>query len=357
MPSTTCPSPSVPHSTGPSLERVTPPSIDTDLASLIDALTRRGFIGGALATAALIGLSGCADDADKAARTTGKSGTRKVSTIHGEIDVPAQPTRVVTVSFVGTANLLDLGVTPVGGVTGSVEFLPAFTSKLDAMPIVADTAGQVDLEKVASLNPDLIVGSDWTNASQALLPYDDLRQIAPTALFEQGPSVGNWPNQAHGYADAVNRLADLTTLREKFLKEQSRIKSTYAGLLGKLRWEVINAAQSGLYRYSTAASHCKILAGAGFEFTEGAAALDKSFVQLSYEQLGDLKSASAIGLGRAVDQAWETSLTSQQLFQQLDAVQDDRVVHLKWFFPSSYGTAMALLSQVEPALITWAKAQ
>lgn len=329
-------------------------SLDLEFRHLVDELTRRGLFAGGIGAAALLALAACgspgAGDDDA---TSPSPSTRRVSTIHGDVDVPADPRRVVTVTFVGTANLLDVGVTPVGGVTAGVDFLPRYQAALGSMPIVADSAGKVELEKIASLEPDLIVGSDWPDAAQALLPYDELRRIAPTALFEQGPSVGNWADQAHGYADAVNRLDRLAPLREKFLATQQSIAATYATLLGALRWEVINAAQDAWYRYSPAASHCTILGGAGFRFTEASTAQRDSFAKLSYEQLGQLRAASAIGLGRAVNPTWQTSLTSQQLYTRLPAVENGHVVNLTWFFPSSYGTAQALLEQVEPALAQW----
>lgn len=327
--------------------------IDSEFQEIVDELTRRGFLTGTLGAAALLGLAACGSAGTSGQEDTEAGATRAVRTIHGPVDVPARPRRVVAVSFIGTANLLDLGVTPVGGVTGGVDFLPQYATKLAAMPLVADSAGKVDLEKLASLEPDLIVGSDWTDASQALLPYDKLREIAPTAVFEQAPSVGNWADQARGYADAVNLLGDLSPLEQRLRDEQRRLRTTYAELLGELRWEIVNAGETSWYRYSTAASHCKVLAGAGFRFTEAAASQKQAFADLSYEELGQLDAASAIGLGRSLDDTWQTALTRQTLFQRLPAVKDDRLVPLRWFFPSSYGTALALLTQVESTLTAW----
>ncbi|GAB3928768.1 hypothetical protein GCM10011575_13320 [Microlunatus endophyticus] len=331
--------------------------VDTEFAGIADELTRRGFLAGGLGSAALLGLAACGSSDSESSTAPSGAGTRQVNTIHGKVDVPSDPKRVVAVSFIGTANLLDLGVTPVGGTTGGVEFLPDYKARLAAMPLVADSSGKVDLEAIAALHPDLIVGSDWASGSPALLPYTKLREIAPTAVFEQAPSVGNWTDQAHGYADAVNKIEALEPLRQKFLAVQERIRTTYADLLQTLRWEIINAGDDGWYRYSTSASHCKVLAGAGFRFTDAAAAQETAFAQLSNEQLGQLRPASAIGLGRSVNTSWDKSLTGQKLFQRLPAVKNDHLTRLKWFFPSSYGTARALLTQIEPILTTWNNAR
>lgn len=328
-------------------------TVDAQFARIVDELTRRGFLGGALGSAALLGLAACGSGSGPDQAVASDSGTRTVTTIHGPIRVPAHPTRVVTVSFIGTANLLDLGLTPVGGVTASVQFLPQYSRQLAAMTIVADAAGQIQLETVASLRPDLIVGSDWAEASKALLPYDKLRQIAPTALVPQAASVGNWTEQAHDYADAVNRLGTLAPLQAAYTDEQQRIRTSYGDQLATQKWVLINASQTGWYRYSTQASHCKVLAGAGVRFTPSAEKQAESFEQLSFEQLGQLADADVIGLGRAADPTWQNALTSQPLFRDLPAVKAGHLYDLKWFFPSSYGTARALLDQLDPILSRW----
>jgi len=335
-----------------------PPDTDPEFARIVDELTRRGFLAGVAGSAALLGLTACGTRGGATGSGTSPSrSTRTVSTIHGDVAVPANPARVVTVSFVGAANLLDLGVTPIGGVTAGVEFLPDYQSKLATMPLVANTAGQVQLETVASLRPDLIVGSDWADPSKALLPYEKLTTIAPTALFEQAASVGNWETQAQGYAEAVNCLDKLAPLRDALTDAQEQIRRTYADLLRTQRWVLINASASGWYRYSAQASHAKVLAGAGVQFTPDATHQKAAFEQLSFEQLGQLADADVIGLGRAADAAWQDALTGQQLFRELPAVRAGHRYDMKWFFPSSYRTALALLDQVEPVLRDWKAAK
>ncbi|HVV31209.1 MAG TPA: ABC transporter substrate-binding protein [Mycobacteriales bacterium] len=320
---------------------------DADFARIVDELTRRGFLTGAVGTAAMLGLAACGSSGSDA---VDGPGTRDIPTIHGPVRVPAHPTRVVTVSFVGTANLLDVGVVPIGGVTAGVEFLPQYAAALKSMPLVANEAGDVQLETVASLKPDLIVGSDWADAGKSLLPYAKLSAIAPTALFAQAASVGNWADQATEYADAVNRTSRLGPLRNAFTEKQRVIRRSYPELLASQRWELINAASGGWYRYSAQASHSQVLAAAGITFAPGAVGQKEAFAKLSYEQLGRLEDATVIGMGRAVDPAWAKTLTDQPLFTRLPAVQSGHLYDLQWFFPSSYGTATALLEQAEGIL-------
>lgn len=91
-----------------------------------------------------------------------------------KVEVPANPKRVVVLSsFAG--NVMSLGVNLVGVDSWSKQN-PRFDSKLKDVAEVSDE----NVEKIAELNPDLIIG--LSNVKNV----DKLKKIAPTVTYTYG---------------------------------------------------------------------------------------------------------------------------------------------------------------------------
>ncbi|EEK75234.1 Ferrichrome-binding periplasmic protein [Bacillus mycoides] len=103
-----------------------------------------------------------------------KSETITYQSENGKVEVPANPQRVVVLSsFAG--NVMSLGVHLVGVDSWSKQN-PRFDSKLKNVAEVSDE----NVEKIAELNPDLIIGlSNIKNV-------DKLKKIAPTVTYTYG---------------------------------------------------------------------------------------------------------------------------------------------------------------------------
>ncbi|HDR7605761.1 iron-hydroxamate ABC transporter substrate-binding protein [Bacillus mycoides] len=103
-----------------------------------------------------------------------KSETITYQSENGKVEVPANPQRVVVLSsFAG--NVMSLGVNLVGVDSWSKQN-PRFDSKLKSVAEVSDE----NVEKIAELNPDLIIGlSNIKNV-------DKLKKIAPTVTYTYG---------------------------------------------------------------------------------------------------------------------------------------------------------------------------
>lgn len=105
---------------------------------------------------------------------------RKIAHRYGVTEIDGTPQRVVSVSLIGHDFLLALGVKPVAlrHWFGTHEFgvWPWAQEALgEAEPTVL--YGDIDIERIALLKPDLIVGQ-WSGMSEA--EYNLLSQIAPT---------------------------------------------------------------------------------------------------------------------------------------------------------------------------------
>jgi len=127
---------------------------------------------------------------------------------YGSTTVPEQPKRVVSVGFNDHDTLLALGVTPVGvrewyGEYPSATWPWARDELGSAKPTVL-ASSELDLEAVAALRPDLIVGifSGMTREEYGLLS-----KIAPTvASPSEYPDFGTpWRTVTETYGQALGR--------------------------------------------------------------------------------------------------------------------------------------------------------
>ncbi|MFJ8257913.1 ABC transporter substrate-binding protein [Peribacillus asahii] len=118
----------------------------------------------------------------------------------GTTEVKGNPERIVVLTNEGTEALLALGIKPVGAVQSWLGD-PWYDHIKDDMKDVevVGLESEVNLEKIAALKPDLIIG----NKLRQEAVYDKLSQIAPTIFSET--LRGDWKENFSLYAKAVNQ--------------------------------------------------------------------------------------------------------------------------------------------------------
>ncbi|GGT93570.1 ABC transporter substrate-binding protein [Streptomyces violascens] len=179
------------------------------------SLRRRGTAAVALAVAAGLSLAACgsSDGGDKpsaaasgkadaggkksvaqggkdfaaAADRTAKMGTdaepgqfpRTVNHAMGATAIKARPQRVVVLDVGEFDNVVSLGIQPVGyAPTEGDEGIPSYLKKGAGDPKSVGTINSLNLEAIAALKPDLILGSQLRAADK----YKELSKIAPTVF-------------------------------------------------------------------------------------------------------------------------------------------------------------------------------
>lgn len=166
--------------------------------SRVEDVTRRTFMTGALASAFLIA---CGDEDE---RESPEAATRAIETPKGIVEIPAHPQRIVALDASGTVQILDeLGASMVaaGALGGGVRVLVSDAAK--ALPVIGITI-EFDLEAIAAVRPDLIIGRQQF----AEEIYEQLSVIAPTVLV---PGNQLWHDiyrsvaDAAGFADQADR--------------------------------------------------------------------------------------------------------------------------------------------------------
>lgn len=138
-------------------------------------------------------------DSNKAdTKNNGKSYT--VEHAMGKTTIKGTPKRVVILSNEGTEALLAMGVTPVGAVkswTGN-PWYKHISDKMKDVEVVG-TESEVNVEAIAKLHPDLIIG----NKMRQEKIYNQLKEIAPTVFAET--LRGDWKENFELYAKALNK--------------------------------------------------------------------------------------------------------------------------------------------------------
>lgn len=107
-----------------------------------------------------------------------------------KVKLDATPKRIIA-SGAEAAALLSFGIKPVGiYATGPVKDDPNLKDlDLSGITILGETWGEIDVEKAASLKPDLIV-ADWWPAEKAYSGLEEGAKAASKKLLDLAPIVG-----------------------------------------------------------------------------------------------------------------------------------------------------------------------
>ncbi|MBT2444622.1 iron-siderophore ABC transporter substrate-binding protein [Streptomyces sp. ISL-36] len=121
----------------------------------------------------------------------------------GRTELKAAPKRVVVLDVGELDNVVSLGIKPVGYAPAEGDDgIPAYLKKDAGTPKSVGTINNLNLEAIANLEPDLILGSQLRAADK----YDELSKIAPT-VFSIRPGF-TWKENYLLNAAALDKTAD-----------------------------------------------------------------------------------------------------------------------------------------------------
>lgn len=153
-------------------------------------------------------LAACGGNSEEAEETeepkpTEENTSYTVENAMETVTLDKTPERVVILTNEGTEALLALGVKPVGAVqswTGD-PWYDHIASEMEGVEVVG-LESQVNVEAIAALQPDLIIGNKMRQEDI----YEQLSKIAPTVFAET--LRGNWKENFELYAKAVNKVEE-----------------------------------------------------------------------------------------------------------------------------------------------------
>lgn len=149
----------------------------------------------------------------------------------GATAVPESPERVIVLTNEGTEAVLSLGVTPVGAANSWLgdPWYPHIADMMSGVePVGKESA--VNLELVAALEPDLILG----NKQRHEKIYEQLSAIAPTVLSER--LRGDWKVNYRLYAQALGMRQEGDAIMAQFSADVDALSAA----LGEARDEQVS---------------------------------------------------------------------------------------------------------------------
>jgi iron complex transport system substrate-binding protein len=311
---------------------------DAAFQQIVDELTRRGFLTGAAGAATLLGLAGCgADPAPASSGAPTAPASRTVDTAAGEVEVPADPARVVCIDYFSAIFALELGLTPVGGIDYSwvddASMYPDYVGPLKELADIGEITA-TNFEKVAALRPDLILGpkagSRYDNSEGAL---EKLGRVAPVASLDFG-RTGDWRAPFAQAAEVLGRTERLAPLRASYERKVATTRAAYADLLESTVVTVVNYADGGQVGLDLPRSgDGVVLADLGVRFGAASADNGTNSAELSFENVPDLADSDVILYRANADGspgAGLADLFDQRIWRDLPAVRAGRAHPVGW---------------------------
>ncbi|KQU02479.1 iron siderophore-binding protein [Rhodococcus sp. Leaf7] len=294
-------------------------------------ISRRSFLLGA--SGALIAVAAACSTSDGGG-SEGSGPT--VATKYGDVAVPSNPQRVVSVGYNDQDTLLALGAVPVGvfdwyGDYPSATWPWAQPALGGATPQIVGSASEgIDVEKVASATPDLIVG---TYAGITQSEFDSLSQLAPTVTQPAGFADYGipWRDQTTLLGEALGKsdqAASLISDLEGTFADVAAANPSFAGktvLVGALQ----GPGQFGVYGAQD--PKVRFLNDLGFVNPPVADEVgERNFATISTEQLS-LADVDVLVwyAGGGFGDKLRAELAATPVYQQLAAVRDGRVIILE----------------------------
>ena len=279
-----------------------------------------------LVVALVLVLSGCGAGPDGPASPpsaeTAASVAFPVTVEHrfGSTTIPAQPQRVVALGFNEQDFVLAFGVEPVG----VREFLgydapnrPWAPESVRGKTIPTVGSEELDLEKVAALQPDLILG---INSYIDSATYAKLARLAPTvaesADFPDGSTP--WDEQTRVTGQALGQPAKAAELVGQTRAAFARAVAEQPTFAGKSAAFALGATGSGTYSLGTDDYRTGWLTELGF-------AVPETGGEVSFERLGTLDRDVLLAEG------WDKAALANPVLRRLNAVEQGRFVDLGAF--------------------------
>jgi iron complex transport system substrate-binding protein len=315
--------------------------------------SRRLLVPLVLALLALT-LAACGADGDEpaaagsgaTARATGAAFPVTVEHAHGSTRIEAEPKRIVTVGFTDHETLLALGIRPVGATDWFGE-RPYGKWRWESekwgseKPEIVNPGGaEINLEKIAAMRPDLIVG---TYADLDASTYGKLSQIAPTVAQARSarPYTTPWRDMARTIGKAVGRLDEVDRQIAAIDERFAQIREEHPEFAEQTA-VVVDATQApkSYWAFNSADPRGQFLTSLGFK-------ADPALEKATSAEFGATISPERISLldvGRLIllaDPKNSRALDGQRIFTRLRVVKERRDVRLRYYEEPSVGGAMA----------------
>ncbi len=250
--------------------------------------------------------------------------TVKVTDVKGEVEIPANPERIVDLS--GNSDILSiLGYKVVGTANSDAYDYTKFPSYLEKTLEGAAIVGYsmqdtMDVEAIMNLNPDLIIISTVQEKM-----YDQLTEIAPTVMIKL--EALNWKEDVKTFAKVFHKEAGADTWLAEYDKKAKEAGDKMKELLGQDTSYLSFLASGGqFYVFDGAGFGSVLYEDMGLAKPEGMPEQsDISLPVVTYEGLAAIKAEYIFVI--ATDEDLQV-LDANAIWNSLPAVKAGKIINL-----------------------------
>ncbi|AVT28965.1 MULTISPECIES: iron-siderophore ABC transporter substrate-binding protein [unclassified Plantactinospora] len=314
----------------------------------------------------VVGLAGCGggDDGADPAPSASAGGTFPVTVEHkyGSTEITKAPTRVVTLGLSDQDPVLALGVVPVGAIDWFLE--RPYGKWPWAQPLWGSTPPEIvgerddyNLEKIAALRPDLIIGL-YSGMTQE--QYQKLSQLAPTVAQPKGFAdyAAPWQEMTRQAGRALGKPEQADKLIADVDARFAKARQEHPGFAGKTV-AVVDPYEAGKYAvFAPSDPKVVFMTQLGFTVPESIvqAAGKEYAAEIGSERL-DLVDVDKL-LFLTSDASAEPRVKADKVYATLDVAKQNRAVFLPYENPPiggalSFSTVLSVpyaLDQMLPLL-------
>lgn len=331
----------------PGTELVVPPELL--VPEIENDLTRREFLiwTGGLLVLAPYGCGSSGEGADEAASRE----TRTIKHALGETRVPVNPQRVLVLSTGLLDAALTLGVTPIAAPQSEGEFPAYLGDATEGIKPLGDPTAEPNLEKIASLEPDLILTEEYSG--EVFGGYENFSEIAPTVPITFASSA-RWREYVAKAAETLGRKEKLAEAKAAYEEHAAEVAGKISPAVRGREVATLRIEPETILAYGPDSFTGTVLADAHVPRPEPPAGVKETFgyYEVSPELLprvdGDIIFVYSQEPG-AVDE-----LTANPLWDDLPAVQNDLAFAVDfehWLMGVGYSAANAILGDLEKYLV------
>lgn len=283
--------------------------------------------------------------------------TRTVATAFGEVVIPADPQRIVALEG-GAGPALESGLEPVGIADDYAEsYLPGEYDQVKDLPLVLTPDGW-DFDKLASLEPDLMIGfvrggTEEELSQDKVREWERLSKLAPTVLIRSNGS-GQTKDVSCALQVALGHADEADAAKQAYEEKAAEIREQYADVLDEHVVVGLDAYEDEVSVFSPISWIGDVLADAGATpHPLVADETEENAVFLSTEELRQVDDATLVLHSETVDgkpDLGAVDLQKAPTYAELAAVKADRSHGVPYFFADRYATGLKTLEAFEEIL-------
>lgn len=311
----------------------------------------------------VFGATACAGsettgDADGA---EGGAQTRTFEAENGEVEIPADPERVVALSYAAQP-AVELGGNVVGVHTQDDWDENVHPDDVETMAGLEEVGAtdEANFEAIAALDPDLIVVG-WPSEGMENVPLDNLEEMAPTVAIGLG-DPDSWKEVESQVADAIGVSDTYEDVEGEYEARVAEIAEEHSEVLEETDFAFVRSSEGTpgagagqVLQEFGPAWNTAIATELGLDFIgeQNEGSHQEWAAYYSLEEIDQVSDADVI-LTEATPEGDvpgpTADLLDEDVFDSLPAAQDDQVHPLPWSDAGTHKSALLTLDSIEGVL-------